>query len=387
MALAALFIPDGLPDWQVPAACIRWLGQPANAQWARDQLWGVTQAHLRVPGPPLAVYRNRLQQVTVLRRDQVEAAWPPAYAAPPWRGFAYTPMPFRDWHVVVRVPPGMTPDQVADLLERKAIHLHTNNEGLDWAHIGEARGLDEHVHMNVSFRHAIPQTTLRKWFGLAQTDKTTPIHGSFQAASDYISGQSLREKYVGVRPNRSIWVDGQRYNLSQWQALSAIEDGECTAVLPNLPRGRRTRPEARALEGWIRDKTQAGFSPTIHRAVDTADALGIAANVAADYSGRMFRFDFRQTLGVAEMSPPQGWFGEETVVLLNVPPEHRARQLRARWVRSAAHVVWAPPDTRQANGQQAQTNDHQIPMQLQMQLLRQLEQQTDTQVFTHRKGS
>ncbi len=321
---------------------------------------------------PEAVRNARTKVPAGFTARDVLSALPESYVAPEFRGVAYRQQAFRDWHIVSHRAFSL------DTLNEAAQAAH--NAGiLDWAYEVSAQttGHSQHVHAILSFRHAHPERYVRELLGLKipgallwQNERVenahnrtpeppedadthlAPIHGSFEAAVDYLRNQATRTIEIGKRPEHRIVIDGNNVVVrNRRAALTAIANGERTDILQNAPIDRNPQTdEFASILMWIkhhsaRNTANARWNNVQHAPDnDTADRLALAA--ARSYSGKIYAADFRGMIpGSCLTQRPSGWYGHEVVLLKNVPPELVDRQLKAPWLRAVPEVVYTTDST------------------------------------------
>lgn len=334
LGVAALFWEAGAFEEHVRA----WM--PANRERLQQLLWGApgdtATPHLR-PGTngmtPRQIQAARHRVPEDLTADAIIDAFPGAYLAPPWRGFAHKEAAFRDWHIVshrVSQQPELTRTLRA-LVERGTV---------DWAYVVTATGQRAHTHALVSFRFGRRAEVVRVGLGLDIAAKLSPAHGSFRAAVDYLDNQATARTELGVRPDRPIYRSGNRAVLERRKALEAIRTGEVTTVLDFEP-DPVTGVFAEALRGWVENaEREPRPRQRVVAAGSPAQARATAMEISDEYSGRVFELDYRSLLQMYARAPPPRWFGVEVVLLLGVPEGMLQAQLAADWLRAVPAVVY-----------------------------------------------
>lgn len=304
---------------------------PAHRDAVRQLLWGDTKVRLARVCAPAEVRQLRRSIPADFSVGAVLAALPGSYEAPEWRGFAHTEAAFRDWHLVTH---RATAEQIAEAF--------AGVPGVDWLYAVDAQGRRRHTHALVSFRFAHPREFVARF--VPRRTRLAPTHSDFGQAVAYLDNQATHTVERGERPHRRIYIEGNLTELSYTDAIAAVEDGEVTTVVEHR---RDNLVEEVALKRWMR---YARRSPRVeHREEQPSarQATARASELADDYSGRWFTLEFREMLpGTYHSKAPPRWFGEEVVVLRNIPAELLGAQLSAGWLRSVPVVVYsvAAPD-------------------------------------------
>lgn len=332
LGVAALFWEDGAFEDHVRA----WM--PANRRRLQQLLWGApgdtTTPHLR-PGTngltPRQIQAARYRVPESLTAEEIIDAFPGAYLAPPWRGFAHKEAAFRDWHIVTH--------RVSHQELARTLRVLVESGDVDWAYIVSATGQRAHTHALVSFRFGRRAEVVRVGLDLDIAAKLSPAHGSFQAALEYLDNQATTHTELGARPNRPIYRTGNRAVLERTKALEAIGTGEVTTVLDFEP-DPVTGVFAEALKGWMENAEREPRRQRVVAAESTAEAKSLAMEISDEYSGRVFELNYRSLLHMYARTPPPKWFGVEVVLILGVPEDQLQAQLAADWLRAVPAVVY-----------------------------------------------
>lgn len=240
---------------------------------------------------------NKLETVDIddLTEDLIIKLIPGCYKGSEWRGFEYKHNPFRSWHFVTHQAPQFFPDDD----QMKTV-------GMSWYKVIESYGQRIHWHGLVNFIFPRPSSVVKDIFSLDDEAHLAPVWGNWRNAQIYLDDQASWEIQRGTIPSGVQWVDGN--NLKPRNPWRAARDGE-SPLYTGLFNDDYKK--------YLSDHFDC-YSTITEIYDDRYEAIGRANDVCELYTDRWFLIDCKQLIAPFKTTAPEGYEGEEVIILLNV---------------------------------------------------------------------